>query len=354
MFYFTIFLSVLAVTALLTFLVRKIALRFHIVDLPDTANSASRKIHTSAMPLLGGVAIFSAYFSFLFLFSDHFLSGNLRWSHLVGFAGGALVIIIGGVLDDKYNLRPWQQIIFPLLAIAILISGGVEIAKITNPFGGYFDLNSLFFISPLIIALWLLGMMYTTKLLDGVDGLVSGIGAIGGFIIFLFTLTTRYYQPDIAFAACLLAGACLGFLIFNWHPARIFLGEGGSLLLGYILGVLAIISGGKIAIALLIMGIPILDVAWTIIRRLGRGQNPFKFADRRHLHHRLLALGLSQRKTVLIFYSLSLVFGLSGLFLQSRGKFLALLFLVGIMSLLIIGFWWLDHRSKNNQKQKFL
>jgi UDP-N-acetylmuramyl pentapeptide phosphotransferase/UDP-N-acetylglucosamine-1-phosphate transferase len=121
------------------------------------------------------------------------------------------------------------------------------------------------------------------------------------------------------------------------------------LLLGYILGVLAIISGGKIAIALLIMGIPILDVAWTIIRRLLKGKNPFKFADRQHLHHRLLALGLGQRATVLIFYALSLVFGLSGLFLQSRGKFWALVAIVALMFLLVVGFSWLDYRQKTKE-----
>ncbi len=259
--------------------------------------------------------------------------------------------MIGGVLDDRYNLRPSRQIIFPLLAICSLIIGGVAIEKISNPFGGFLYLNSLFFVGPLLIAAWLLGMMYTTKLLDGVDGLVSGVSGIGGLVIFLFTLSTRYYQPDIAFAAILLAGAISGFLIFNWHPAKIFLGEGGSLLLGYILGVLAIISGGKIAIALLVIGIPILDVAWTILRRFMQGKNPFRFADKKHLHHRLLALGLGQRKTVLIFYALSLIFGLSGLFLQSRGKFLALLILVILMFFMVIGFWLLDRREKKTENK---
>lgn len=356
MFYFFIFITALILTAILTLAVKKIAVRFKVMDIPDSAAPsltnlssaipAGRKIHSRPTPLLGGVAIFIVYFGLLFLFAGHFLSGNLHFSHLVGFFAGALIIIIGGILDDKYNLRPWQQIIFPLLAIVAVISGGVEIAKITNPFGGFLDLKSLVFISPLFIALWLLGMMYTTKLLDGVDGLVSGVSAIGGLVVFLFTLTTRYYQPDIAFAAVLLAGACFGFLIFNWHPAKIFLGEGGSLLLGYILGVLAIISGGKIAIALLIMGIPILDVVWTIVRRLAKGKNPLKFADRGHLHYRLLSLGIGQRKTVLIFYSLSLFFGVSGLFLQSRGKIWALIFLTAVMLLLIIIFGLLDRRKK--------
>lgn len=342
MFYFFIFFSALILSATLTILVRKLAIFLKIVDLP----SASRKIHTSPIPLLGGLAIFIAYFGLLFLFKDYFLAGSLKINHLWGFFFGGLIIISGGFLDDKYNLPPRYQVVFPLLAILAVIFGGVEIAKITNPFGGFLDLNGWFLISPLLIAIWLLGLMYTTKLLDGVDGLVSGLGTIGALIIFLFTLTTRYYQPDLSFAAILLAGAISGFLIFNFNPAKIFLGEGGSLLIGYLLGVLAVISGGKIAIALLVMGIPILDVAWTIIRRLLKGKNPFRFADREHLHHRFLALGLSQKQTVFIFYSLSLIFGLSGLFLQSRGKLFALLIILGIMFFLVVLFWRLDRRAK--------
>jgi len=346
MFYLFIFIISLVLSAVLTLGVKRLAFNYKILDVPDIKDGVGRKIHAQATPLLGGVAIFLTYFILLFAFAPHFLSGNLRWSHLFAFFIGGLIIIVGGIFDDKYNLRPSRQIIFPLLAILSLIIGGVAIEKISNPFGGYLYFNSLVFIGPLLIAVWLLGMMYTTKLLDGVDGLVSGVSAIGGLVIFLFTLTTRYYQPDIAFAAILFTGAIGGFLIFNWHPAKIFLGEGGSLLLGYILGVLAIISGGKIAIALLVMGIPILDVAWTILRRLLQGKNPFRFADKKHLHHRLLALGLGQRRTVLIFYALSLIFGLSGLFLQSRGKLWALIILIALMFFIVVAFWRLDQRSK--------
>ena len=326
----------------LSFLIKKIALSFNIVDLPE----GDRKIHQKAIPLLGGVAIFITFFSFLFVFSRHFLSGNLEFRHLMGFFVGALIIMIGGVLDDKYNLKPSTQIIFPILAVLAVVIGGVEIEKITNPLGGFIYLKELLVIGPILIGAWLLGMMYTTKLLDGLDGLVTGIGAVGGFIIFLFTLTSQYFQPDIAFAAILLSGAALGFLVLNFNPAKIFLGEGGSLLFGYILGVLAIISGGKIAIALLIMGVPILDVAWTILRRLIKGKNPFRSADKKHLHYRLLDLGLSQKQTVLIFYFLSFVFGSSALFLQSRGKFLALGILVLIMAIIIVSFWLLERKIK--------
>jgi len=333
----------------LTLLVKKVALKFKIVDQPGE----TRKIHSQAVPLLGGLAVFLAFFIVLFLFKDYFLVGNLNWRHLIGFFGGGLIIMIGGFLDDKYRLSAKQQIIFPLLAILLVILGGVEIEKITNPFGGFINFQNIIWLSPVLILVWLLGMMYTTKLLDGVDGLVTGIGAIGSFIIFLFTLTTKYYQPDIALAALILTGAALGFLVFNFHPAKIFLGEGGSLFIGYALGVLAIISGGKIAIALLIMGIPILDVLWTIIRRLLTGKNPFKFADKKHLHHRLLNLGLSQKQTVFVFYFLASAFGLSGLFLQSRGKIFTLGLLLLIMLIVVSLLRYFD-RLKEVKKPSLL
>ncbi|MFH1744679.1 MAG: MraY family glycosyltransferase [bacterium] len=330
-YYFFIFFCSALLSAILTIVVKFVALKFNIVDEPNT----ERKIHQEKMPLLGGVAVFLSFFIILFFAKEKLLVGNLESSHWIFFFVGACFLMVGGFLDDKYKLKPSQQIIWPVLASFAVVLGGVSIEKITNPFGGYIFLNSfgfyLFNLSGLVIVFWLMGMMYTTKLLDGIDGLVAGVVAIGGFVIFIFTMATKYYQPDVGLAALILAASCFGFLIFNWYPAKIFLGEGGSLFLGYALGTLAIISGGKIAIALLVMGIPIMDVFWTIARRIREGKNPFKFADRKHLHYRLLDFGLSQRKVVLIFYCLSLFFGLSALFLQSRGKVFALGILVLIM-----------------------
>lgn len=343
MLFFVAFSLALILSLIITPLIKKVAFRYQIVDQPDFC----RKIHQRPMPLLGGVAIFIVFFGVIFLFSKQLTLGNLELSHWLGFFVGALLLIIGGTLDDKYNLGPKKQIIFPLLAIISVLVGGVEISKLSNPLGGYFDLTIIAWLSPIFIFIWLLGMMYTTKLLDGVDGLVGGVSTIGAVIIFLFTLTTKYYQPDIAFAALVLAGAILGFLVYNFNPASIFLGEGGSLFLGYALGVLAIISGGKIAIALLVMGIPILDVAWTIFRRLLSGKNPFKTADKKHLHHRLLAVGLSQKQTVFVFYIFSLLFGLSGLFLQSQGKLLALGLILLLMFLLVVSFSYWPFKKNN-------
>lgn len=355
MYYFIAFITTTLLSVLSTLLIKYLVVKYKIVDRPDSG----RKIHGASTPLLGGAAVFLSFFIVLYFMRDKLLAGDLGAHHWIGFFIGAAWLMVGGYFDDKYNLKPKYQIIFPILAVISVIAGGVGIEKITNPLGGLLYLDQwqipifkcaggwhyFVIISDIFIALWLMGMMYTTKLLDGIDGLVTGVTAIGAFIIFLFTMTTRYYQPDIGLAALVLAGACFGFLIFNWHPAKIFLGEGGSLLLGYILGVLAVISGGKIAIALLVMGVPIMDVVWTITRRLSAGKNPFKFADRKHLHFRMLDLGLGQRKTVLIFYGFAAVFGLSALFLQSLGKAFALLALVVIMLVIVIGFTYFDKKA---------
>jgi len=339
LFYIEIFIITLLSSAALTFLVMKLAAKLGITDKPDE----DRKIHAREVPLLGGLAVFAAFFIILYFVRDKLLLSNLEPRHWLGFFAGGVFLMIGGFLDDKYNLKPLKQFIWPILAIASVIGGGAAIEKITNPLGGFIYLGAL---SALLISAWLLGMMYTTKILDGLDGLVAGLTAIGAMVIFLFTQSQKYHQPDIGLAALILAAACAGFLFFNWHPAKIFLGEGGSLFLGYALGVLAIISGGKIAIALLVMGIPILDVAWTIIRRLAAGKNPFKFADRRHLHFRLLDLGLSVRKSVLLFYAVSLIFGSCALILQSIGKVLALAILFAIMVLVVTFFTYLDKKRK--------
>lgn len=337
--YLLAFFSALALSLLFTPLIGKLAWKLEVIDKPG----GPRKIHQRPTPLMGGLAIFLSFSLIMALNMDGLLAGDLSSKHWLGVILGGLFLMIGGYLDDRYNLKPLKQLIFPLLAILSVIWGGVEIGKISNPLGDYLYLSGL--LSVIFVGLWLLGMMYTTKLLDGVDGLVSGVVFIGALIIFLFTLTTKYYQPDIALAASIFGGAILGFWFFNFNPAKIFLGEGGSLFLGYLLGVLAIISGGKIAIALLVMGIPVLDLLWTIIRRIWRGKNPFRFSDKKHLHHRLLALGLGPKRTVLIFYALSLIFGLGGLFLQSRGKLLALALMLGLMFVAVIAFWFFEKRG---------
>lgn len=336
------FLTTLALVPL----VRGLAVRFGIIDRPEKA--INRKIHQVPVPLLGGLAVFLAFTVVLggyTWFSDRILGGYLLEKYVIGVIVAGLFLMIGGVWDDARDLPAKKQIIWPILACLTVIASGIGIRYITNPLGETMSLEAwswvvfrwndvpykITFLADIFTMLWLLGMMYTTKLLDGLDGLVSGIGAIGALVIFALSIGQKVTQPETALIAIIFAGCCLGFLVYNFHPARMYLGEGGSLFIGFILGLLSIISGGKIATALLIMGIPILDVGWTIVRRLQQGYSPFQHADKKHLHHRLLAAGFSHRSTVLLLYFLTATFGLLAVILQGREKFLALLTLFIVM-----------------------
>lgn len=296
-----------------------------IIDQPDLLG---RKQHARPTPLLGGVAVYVAC---------AWTIGIIAWVTRAPFEGrisplelgavflGGLMLIVGGYFDDRYRLTAVRQFIFPFLAVLIVAAAGVGITKVTNPFGGVIPLAP--WITVVFTVAWLLGTTYTMKLLDGLDGLVSGMTAIGALLIAALSLTTRYWQPDVAVIAFGLAGAAVGFLVFNFHPARIFLGEGGSTFCGFLLGILAIISGGKIATALLVMGIPAVDVALVIGQRLFR-RGRVTHGDRSHLHFRLLDLGFSHRGAVLFLYALAAGFGVTTLFLQAQQKLIALVILV--------------------------
>jgi UDP-GlcNAc:undecaprenyl-phosphate GlcNAc-1-phosphate transferase len=345
--HFTSFFIAFTFSIIFTFLIRKLALRYQIVDQPEIGG---RKIHLKPVPLLGGLAIFLSFFLVLHFLFSWMPQGDILSKHLMGIFLGSLFLMIGGFLDDKFKLPPKKQIIWPILAVLAIIISGVGVKYINNPFGsGFIHLAKIkwqifnlqgvpyYFTlwSDLFTFVWLMGMIYTTKFLDGLDGLVSGITSIGALIIFFLSL---YFlgQPQTAFLAIILAGACLGFLIFNFHPAKIFLGESGGTFCGFMLGVLAIISGSKVATTLLIMGIPILDVSWVILRRVFREHHLPWLADQGHLHFRLLNSGFSHRQAVLFLYFLSLSFGLFALFLQTQGKILALGILGLVMLILVL------------------
>lgn len=336
--YFLYFFLAFFVSLFLTIGVRYLMLHLGIIDLPRTEE---RKIHKKKISLGGGLAIFVSFFILAFLFRNS-LGHNISQNHLLALFLGGLVLMIGGIVDDKYKLKAKQQIWFPISAALIMVLFKIGPQVITNPLGGVFDIGfwhigQFMVLADLVVFFWLMAMMFTTKLLDGLDGLVTGIVAIGALMVFFLSLQDPWYQPDVALLAILFAGACIGFLVWNWYPAKIFLGEGGSLFTGFMLGSLAIIAGGKIATTLLVMGIPMLDIVRVIILRIKRGK-PIYVGDSEHLHFRLLQSGLSQRQAVLLFYAISFLFGITTLFLQSRQKLIALLFLFLLM--LLLGLWF--------------
>ncbi|MBU2575525.1 undecaprenyl/decaprenyl-phosphate alpha-N-acetylglucosaminyl 1-phosphate transferase [Patescibacteria group bacterium] len=358
MIYFASFLGAVLVSVILTVIVKNVARRFKIIDNP----SEPRKIHSKPIPLLGGLAIFMSFWiviGAIILFTDLLPARYIASNFLLGIFAASAVLMIGGLIDDKYNLKPRAQLVAPVIASLVIIGSGIGVEFVTNPFGaGVLHLDqfqwqlhsasgrvlSFIVIADVFTFIWLMGMMFTTKLLDGLDGLVSGITTIGAFIIFALSLTDKTFQPDVALIAIVLAGSFVGFLFLNAYPAKIFLGEGGSLFAGFMLGMLAIVSGGKVATALLIMGIPILDVVWVIARRIFVEHRPVGTGDGKHLHFRLLTAGLSHRQSVLLLWGLAALFGIASLFLQTQGKVYSLIILALVMIILGI---WATERSKS-------
>lgn len=336
-------------TALAAFLTPRVAAWARARDIVDRPDLVGRKRHECPTPLLGGVAVYLAFalaLGTVALVTRAPFEGRISPLEFAAVLLGGLILVVGGALEDRRHLRPLRQFLFPLLAVGVVAAAGIGIAKITNPFGGVLYLAP--WVTVAFTVAWLLGTTYTTKLLDGLDGLVTGITAIGALMIAALSFTPRYWQPDVAVIALALAGACLGFLSFNFHPARIFLGEGGSTLCGFLLGILAIISGGKIATALLVLGIPAVDVALVIIQRLFR-RGAITRADRSHLHFRLLDLGFSHRGAVLFLYTLAAGFGVTTIFLQAREKLYALGALAVVAVALSLAAAWMMRKRPYTQ-----
>lgn len=342
-----IFALSILLTVLITALIRKIMIHASIIDQPK---AGTRKIHKKPMPLGGGLAIFLSYSIIVYttiLVFKPLVAPSLH-SIIIGLTIASALLMIIGIIDDKYNLPAYKQIWFPILAVLIVL--GVNLHQYAGQtfFASLIDQDPANWLKPLFIVdlfafCWLMGMMFTTKLLDGLDGLATGLVAIGALFIFFISQQEPWLDPDVAFLSITFAGCCIGFLVWNWHPANIFLGQGGSLFIGFMLGALALLSQGRIATTILVMGLPILDIVRVMIRRIQQKKSIF-IGDKEHLHFKLLESGLNQRQAVLLFYAISLLFGITTFFLQSQQQLIALLFLLVLM--LLIGIWFSVKEAK--------
>ncbi len=314
---------------LLTPSVARLARRFGFVDVPHEP----KHVHQAPVPRLGGVALLFPFVAAvgLSLLLPVERQDPLELHRVVGLLIGSAIVFGLGVYDDIKELGPVPQFAVQLLAAGVATYCGITIEQIANPFGGI-----IAFSLPVTLAFtlfWLLGMMNTVNWLDGLDGLAGGVAVIAS--VLLFAHSYRLGQYSIALLPLALAGCALGFLPFNFYPAKVFMGTSGSIFLGFALGTLAIIGGAKMATALLVLGLPILDVAWQIINRLRLRRSPF-LGDRGHLHHRLLDLGLSQRRVVLLFYLLCAAFGALALILGSGLQKLLVLLGMGAVALVVL------------------
>jgi UDP-GlcNAc:undecaprenyl-phosphate GlcNAc-1-phosphate transferase len=326
--------TVAAVLALvLTPLARRLALRIGSVDVPN-----HRRVNRLPVPRGGGIAVAAAFLivagAIVVFATRHDLPLASRFEdpeprEIVGLlAGGAMATVIGA-LDDAFELRARWQLLGQLGVAVFAVLAGISVGLVNNPFGpGTIPLDGPFGVGFTII--WIVGMINSLNFIDGLDGLSTGIALIAAATLGLISMTTAINQPDVAILCLALAGALLGFLRWNFHPASIFIGTSGVMFVGYALAVLAILGSAKVAVALLVLGIPIIDTFWNIVRRVATGRSPFT-PDRGHIHHRLLDLGLSHSRTVLVIYAICLGLAVLSFVLSGTGQVYAFLGLaVGI------------------------
>ena len=332
------FVAAAVISFVLTPLVRRAAIQVDAIDHPD-----DRRVNVVPIPRGGGIAVATAFIAVGVIFS---LANEQLGFLPIPFAvdppslvalllGGALAAAIG-VLDDSFDLRArWQfagQLVLAMLAIGL----GVTVDFIANPLGaGLIRFDGPFAIG--FTVLWIAGMINSINFIDGLDGLSSGVALIAALTLGTISLTTQVSQPFIAVLCFGLAGALLGFLRWNFHPASVFVGTSGVMFIGYTLAVLAILGTAKVAVALLVLGVPIIDAFWIIVRRLAQGRSPFT-PDRGHLHHRLLDVGLSHRATVLFIYAICVVLAALSLLLSGANQvvaFAAVFVTIGVMLLVL-------------------
>ena len=324
--YMLAFVVALFVTYLLTPQVMKLAVKAGAMDAPD-----ARKVHTSPIPRMGGLAIFAG-FVFAVLASMHVSR------EILGLLIGGTVIVMVGIVDDMKPLSARVKLIGQIAAAWVMVGFNVRIDWLSNPFGEemlYLEMFSVPF-----TVLFTVSMINVVNLIDGLDGLAAGVSSIAAVTILLVALQQNIWVVAILTAA--LAGSALGFLHYNFNPARIFMGDTGSMFLGFMLAGISVLGTVKSAatIALIVpvvaMGLPILDTAFAIIRRYTNGQPIFK-PDKGHLHHRLLALGLSQKQAVLLMYAISGCLGVSAIVLTEVSYVLGFVIVVSLLGIACYG-----------------
>ncbi|WP_337017437.1 MraY family glycosyltransferase [Oceanobacillus massiliensis] len=282
-------------------LIRKLAFRIGAVDQPN-----SRKVHTRIMPRLGGLAII---LSFLIGFIAMGLDNKLAW----GILPGAIIIALIGVFDDLYELSAKVKFGGQLIAAGVTVLGGIQIEAITFPFGDRIEFGVL---AVPITIFWIVAITNAINLIDGLDGLAAGVSAIA--LLTISGLAISMGNNYVALVGILLLGSTVGFLKFNFYPAKIFMGDTGALFLGYMISILSIMGLFKsvtffsLIVPVIILGVPLLDTFFAIVRRMVQNK-PLASPDKLHLHHCLLKLGYTHKQTVILIYILSSLFSIAAL-----------------------------------------
>ncbi|MFF0828413.1 glycosyltransferase family 4 protein [Brevibacillus sp. NPDC003359] len=326
------FLTSLIIAFIATPYVKNLAVKVGAVDAPN-----QRKVHTRIMPRMGGLAIYMGYLVAFFLFVPY-----TSISEMLGIFIGSTIVMVVGMLDDKYQLSPKWKLLGQLVAtVIVVVPFGLKIGVVNLPYSGSIDFSSgwLFWLAIPITMFWIVGVTNAVNLIDGLDGLSAGVSAIAAGTMGVMALLMDDYK--VATYCFVLLGAILGFLYFNFHPARLFMGDTGSLFLGFNLAALSIM-GFKEAlfvsfiIPIVVLGVPLWDTFFAIVRRIVN-KKPISSPDKGHLHHCLLNMGLSHRSTVLTIYSISIFFGTMAILLTKTTKWTTIIVMVALLIVIHLG-----------------
>lgn len=337
--YFISFVLAFILAFSATPIAKKIAFKIGAVDVPKD----NRRMHKKPIARLGGLAIVSAFLvSTLFTIASPFSGTGIMGidKQFGGMLAGILIILAVGIVDDVKQLGAKIKFLLQVLAAVIVVWSGTSITFVTNPLAanGMSTLNPI--ISYIVTVLWIVGITNAINLIDGLDGLAAGVSSIASLSLFIVSVLRGEIETAMLTAA--LAGSALGFLPYNFNPAKIFMGDTGATFLGFTLGVVSIQGTLKqytaiaIAIPLLVLGLPLFDTIFAIFRRVLQGKSPMQ-ADRGHLHHRLIDMGLSHKQSVVVMYTVSSALGLCAIVLADKGVLSAIILVISVSAFVVAG-----------------
>ena len=334
-----------AIAFLTTPPVKRFAESIGAIDVPKD----ERREHNHPIPRMGGLAIFLGFVLSMLLFVD-------MSTQIVGLLLGTVIIAVMGALDDIVNLNAWVKLAGQIVAAGVAIRCGIVVDAISNftPSGGTTFLYTNWLAIPITL-FWIVACTNAVNLIDGLDGLAVGVSTISSLTMLLVSLFVA--EPSVSLILAALTGACVGFMPYNLNPAKIFMGDVGSQMLGFVLSTASIIGLFKFhaiisfLVPLLALAVPLADTVFAFIRRIVHGQSPFH-ADRGHFHHRLLALGMSQKQAVAVLYGVSAVLGLIAVLMTGRSVVLRIVCIAAAF-LISITIWLLVlHSIPRTQKEE--
>lgn len=311
-------------------IVKSFAQKVGAIDVPNEA----RRVHDHPIPRMGGLAIFFGFVISVVLFAD-------ITKQIQGILIGCVIIVATGVVDDIVSLNAWVKLGLQLAAAIVAVAHGVVIEVLMNP-NVFSETQHLVLgvLSIPVTVIWIVGITNAVNLIDGLDGLACGVSAISCVTMLVTALLIA--EGNVAVILAALAGACIGFIPYNFNPAKIFMGDTGALLLGYVLATMSVVGLFKFyavvtfAVPLLAMALPLMDTLFSIVRRLLRGQSPMH-PDRGHFHHRLIDMGLTQKQAVSVLYSISAILGLLAVVITTRSEIKFLLLIIAFCIAVIMG-----------------